>query len=623
MLLKPVYRFAAVLILLQCHSSFCMAQSSYADSLIAWVKAYKGKPDSIYVLNLHRISYRLSETDVEKSFQYYQRVQELSDSMNFISGKALAEINLSLLLFNSGNYSASNDAYFKAIDYAEQSGFTRLKAVSLNNIGENFKSLRNYAKCREYVQQAIEFNSSIKAWRGVGVNYELLHQCDLEEGNYKASLEDLKKGMGYAVESKDDYLLAQYYIGFGKLKAIAGDNDSASIFFEKALAISRKQNDLRNEHLLCLAKAKYLKNIPAAERLQYLDRALDIARQTDYLKGISDASEQLTQVYDGLNNKDSSLFYYRSYRSASDSLFSENNRRNVVIKESEWKIKKTELENNHLKQLSGLQQKELKNKNLLMTAAVIGLLLTIALGGLLYWSFQTKKKKAEAVQKQQEAELKNQMTELEFKAFKAQLNPHFIFNYLNAISFYILQNNADKASGMISRFSKLLRNVLQSSEQNLVPLADDITTIERYVELMHEMSSVPFTYTIVADKEVRNLHKAVPPLFIQPYIENAILHGIRQSDGSGLFLKVQYTKQGNDLVVQITDNGTGFDIASWRQAKKFNNGHVHLGMNMTEKRILIFAQQHGYDAGISYDKYADSDTQPGTEIKVLLKEYFV
>jgi tetratricopeptide (TPR) repeat protein len=113
--------------------------------MINWVKTHP-KIDSQYILTLHRISFRYSEKDINKSFEYYEKVSNLSDSLNYTYGKSLSQINLGLLLFTSANYDASNSAYFRAIEYAESSGAQRLKAVSLNNIGEIFRALKDLNK---------------------------------------------------------------------------------------------------------------------------------------------------------------------------------------------------------------------------------------------------------------------------------------------------------------------------------------------------------------------------------------------------------------------------------------------------------------------------------------------
>ena len=198
--------------------NICAQENNYNDSLINWTKQHP-KIDSQYIQTLHRISYRLSETNVQKSFSYYEKVSTLSDSLDFTFGKSLAQINLGILLYNSANFDASNNAYFKAIDYAEACGATRLKAVSLNNMGDNFKSLKNYDRCRKYTNEAIGLNTQIHAWRGVAINYELLNECDFEEKLYGNAKNNLIKGMPYALLANESYILSQYYLGFGKLHA--------------------------------------------------------------------------------------------------------------------------------------------------------------------------------------------------------------------------------------------------------------------------------------------------------------------------------------------------------------------------------------------------------------------
>ncbi len=598
-----------------------IAQQKGVDSLIRWIKSHP-KIDSQHILNLHRISYRSSETDIKLSFEYYEKVSAASDSIHFNYGKALAQINLGILLFNSANFEASNNAYFKAVDYAELGNGLRLKAVSLNNIGENFKTLKDYKKCREYTNQAIEINTQLKAWRGVAVNYELLQQCDLEEKRYADAKRNLQIGMPFAAKDGERYLLSQYSVGFGKIHANAGNYDSAQYYFRKALAEAAIENDLRNMFNVHLAKAMFLRKMANAEKLKVLDSAMAIARKTGYLEGISDVAEQFSFVYDSMKNKDSSLTYYRIYRSASDTLFSENNRRNVIIKESEWMIRKKELENEHLKNITDLQTKELKFKNGLLLASIIALLLALTVGILLYKSVDAKKRQASALQKQQEAELKNQLTDLEFKAFKAQLNPHFIFNYLNSVSGYILLSQPEKASDMIKKFSRMLRSVLQSTEENTVPLIDDISTINQYLELMKEIATPPFTYTIETCDALKNTGNAVPPLFIQPYVENAILHGIKHSEGDNFFVHVKYCKNETALVITVTDNGTGFDSITMKKNLKVNTGRVHLGLSVTEKRIHVFSEKNGYKSTINFSTPYPGTMQPGTTVTLNIEGFF-
>lgn len=604
-----------------CFSLLCAkAQNRYVDSLIDWVDTHP-KVDCVYLVNLHRISYRLSEKDVKKSFYYYERASYLSDSINCAYGKALAQINLSMLLFNSANFDASNQALFKALAYAEENKYLRLQAIALNNIGENFKTLKDFEKCREYTRKAIILNKQLNNGRGVAVNYELLHQCDMDEKQYASAAANLRVGIDSALASRDSYIISQYYMGFGRLQAVFNHTDSATYYFNKALAEAKLENDLRNEYAVYLNRASSLKTRNAKERITDLHRALEIAQQTDYLKGNADAAEQLSNLYDEQANKDSSLYYFRIYRSASDLLFSENNKRNVVIKESEWVLHKKEIENNQLKDITTIQKKEIVTKNGLLLGGAIILALVMATGVLAVISIRSKNKRVELQKKQQEAELRSQITDMEFKAFKAQLNPHFIFNYLNSISGYILLSQPQKASDMVKRFSKMLRKVLQNSELNEVPLADDIKTIEQYLELMHEIATPPFTYIIHASDELRQLQQPVPPLFIQPYVENAVVHGLKHAEGDAHFLEITYQQKGGSLEILVTDNGTGFN-PKMLSLQPVNSNEVHLGLSVTEKRIQVFAEKNGYGADVTFSTPFPGTAQPGTRVQVMIEHFF-
>src|SRR5580704_3257031 len=257
------------------------AQAYNVDSLVKWVEMHP-KNDSTRIHMMHRISYLLSETDVNKSFAYYELVSKLSDSLNFTFGRALASINLGILLSSAGNFESSTKAFFKAVDLAKSCGARRVEAVALNNIGENFASLKDYDKCRQYALQAIEINSAIKAWRGVALNYELLNRCDLEQGLYNDAKMNLDAGMPYALQTKENYVLSQFYVGYGKLHAIHNRNDSANYYFNKAASSARESGDKRNEFQAYLAEARYMNHIPAREKTSLLTKALQLAEQTHF-----------------------------------------------------------------------------------------------------------------------------------------------------------------------------------------------------------------------------------------------------------------------------------------------------------------------------------------------------
>jgi sensor histidine kinase YesM len=139
---------------------------------------------------------------------------------------------------------------------------------------------------------------------------------------------------------------------------------------------------------------------------------------------------------------------------------------------------------------------------------------------------------------------------------------------------------------------------------------------------MHEIAAPPFTYSVLADDELRHLPKTVPPLFIQPYVENAIVHGLKHAEGDNLSLVIEYQKSGTALLVTVTDNGTGFSTKMIR-SQQIMDGQIHLGLSVTDKRIQVFAEKNGYDATVTFTTPNPGTPQPGTQVKVVIDKFFV
>jgi tetratricopeptide (TPR) repeat protein len=587
------------------------SQAYNVDSLILWVNAHP-QNDSVKIHMMHRISYLLSETDVNKSFEYYKKVSSLSDSLHFTFGKALASTNLGILLSSAGNFESSTKAFFQAIELAKSCGARRVEAVALNNIGENFASLRDFDKCRKYALRAIEINHSIKAWRGVALNYELLNRCDLEQGLYANAQMNLDSGMPYALQTNDNYVLSQFYLGYGKLHAIRNRYDSASYYFNKAILTAVEAGDIRNEFQAYLAEARYMKRIPVHEKTSLLARALQLADQTHFAEGRAKALEQLSAVYDEMNNKDSSMFFYRMFRSVRDSLFSENNRRNTIVNEYQWAINIKELENSNLKQVAAAQKKQIAIKNILLFLIGIGFLLSLFVAFLLYKSFQARKIK-------NESQYKQRLAETEMQALRAQMNPHFFFNSLNSIENFIMQNEKKLASDYLNKFARFIRSILDSSHNDLIELNKDIESLQLYIDLEQLRFNNKFTYCCSVDPRLVQGEYYVPALLVQPFLENAINHGIGHSVRADLRICLQIKLVNDKIHYIIEDNGIGRD-----QSRIYNQlnrpFHKSVGMKLTQDRISIFNQESGSSDNVKIIDLFDEDHNPaGTRIEFAIK----
>jgi hypothetical protein len=590
---------------------FTRAQQTETDSLTQWLKTHPAN-DSLKIHVLHHLSYLLSETDFNKSFEYYQRVSFLSDSLHFTYGKALANINLGILLFSEGNFESSNKAYFKAIDLSKICNAPRFEAISLNNIGENFASLKDYNKARRYALQASEINFSLKAWHGVALNYELVHRCNLEQGLFGDAKKYLDLGMPYALLTRDNYVLSQFYNGYGKLQAIRNRNDSAIYYFNEAIRTAKQNGDIRNEFQVYLAEARYMKNFPVREKTALLYKALQLSEQTHFAEGRSIAADELSTVYDELKNKDSSIYFYRMFKSIRDSLFSENNRQDVIVNETEWTIKKKELEYNTLKEVATAQKKQIAFKNILLVLSSIGFLLALIIAILLYRSFQSKKLK-------NESQYKQKIAETEMQALQAQMNPHFFFNSLNSIENFIMQNEKKLASDYLNKFARFIRSILDSSNNDLIEINKDIESLQLYIDLEQLRFNNKFTYHCSMDPQLLHGEFHVPALLVQPFLENAINHGIGPSERKDLKICLKVRLVNNMIHYVIEDNGIGRDQSGIynRLNKPY---HKSVGMKLTQDRINIFNQHSDTADSVKIIDLFDDENKPaGTRIEFALK----
>ncbi len=211
------------------------------------------------------------------------------------------------------------------------------------------------------------------------------------------------------------------------------------------------------------------------------------------------------------------------------------------------------------------------------------------------------------------AALKQQMTETEMAALKAQMNPHFMFNCINSIDAFIHSNDKYNATLYLNKFAKLLRNILDSSKQNAVAFTKDIETLKLYIELEELRNDNKFKTTIDIDNVLMDSDYKVPPLIIQPFVENAILHGLKNKDGNDGLLEIEIKKLGDKIEYAIKDNGIGRKAAGLIVQNKESS----YGMQLSYDRIRLFNKEPEASVKVT-DLYEDNNAT-GTLIKVELK----
>jgi LytS/YehU family sensor histidine kinase len=209
--------------------------------------------------------------------------------------------------------------------------------------------------------------------------------------------------------------------------------------------------------------------------------------------------------------------------------------------------------------------------------------------------------------------LKHRMAETEMMALRSQMNPHFIFNCINGIDAMIQSNDKYRATMYLNKFAKLIRNVLDTSGQNKVSLSRDMETLQLYVDLELFRHPDKFTATIRTDEELMQNDYKVPPLIIQPYVENAILHGLRNRPGQTGKLNIDVTKANDHILYIIEDNGVGRTGINGDHGK---NGRG-FGMQMSSDRIQLFNEEK--IASVIFTDLESNGQPAGTRVQVQLK----
>jgi LytS/YehU family sensor histidine kinase len=232
-----------------------------------------------------------------------------------------------------------------------------------------------------------------------------------------------------------------------------------------------------------------------------------------------------------------------------------------------------------------------------------------ALAGLAWWYFRSRINSLK-----QEAALQRRMAETEMNLLRSQINPHFIFNCLSAIDNLIQTHQVDRATTYLARFARMLRNVIESTRYDLIPIQKDIENIRNYILLEQFMCNGKFEFRIEADPALAGSDLKVPPMIIQPFVENAIRHGLLNKLKGERFLQIRIELEQDLLRYTITDNGVGRKAAL--EINRINKReHQSFGVQITADRIRLL-NRHRETSGFSIHDLSDGGAATGTRVDV-------
>lgn len=518
----------------------------------------------------------------------------------------------------SGEYWKSFENLIEAVEIGKQYNDTMLISVSLAFIGRAFNRVGDPSKALQYYYQAFQYKCPfVLIWphtEDMAYAHLLLKQYDSVtwyQQKYKTDINLCT--MDPSVRKK----FGAYVYGFSTdLQLARKQYDTLLAQALPRLPLLRKSNDIipLMANLLAVAKA-YLGKSDFQTALGYARELNQIAYHSGNKEFLKNTYELTASIYDQLKKTDSAYHYFRQFALIKDSMetaqYAGRTALYLAASEAENKIrllkKDKELGDRQLALNKEELQKQAQYKKWLIMGSIALLLILL----LIVRNSMLKRKNEQLRYKHEQSGLKRKAMELEMQALRAQMNPHFIFNCLSAIDNLIQTRQSDKATCYLARFAKLIRAVLESSKNNLVPFQKDLETIQLYLEMEKFRCNDKFHYEINIEPVLLHGDFKVPPLIVQPFLENAIHHGLLNKKENDRQLHVKISLCDEFIVYSILDNGIGRKRAA--EFKERNKPEEQsYGIAITRERIHLH-NQNGIDDDLLIDDLEKEGAPSGTK----------
>jgi LytS/YehU family sensor histidine kinase len=359
------------------------------------------------------------------------------------------------------------------------------------------------------------------------------------------------------------------------------------------------------------------------EALTYANEYKQLSETLDSKEFKATAYAILSRVYEKRGDFSKSLEAYKQHKAWSDSIFNEDNARTFKSQEVKVEVleKNKQLAEQNLR-LEFLQEQviqETRLKWLLVAASV----LLLATGILFYQKFTERKRVNELLSaknteiSRQKAHIEAMNYQLENRMLRAQINPHFIFNSLSSIQHFVTSDDKPAALKYLSKFSHLLRQVLESSITGNVVMKDELKLLTMYLELEALRFDNTFSYSIDVDSNLDEDQIEIPTMILQPLIENAVMHGLLPK-ASDRKLFISFTGSNGSIKIKIEDNGIGREASQLLQQGK-HKANPSRGLSVTEQRLSSLKEKHGWEAELVYTDLKDENGRAaGTSVTLKL-----
>ena len=533
----------------------------------------------------------------------------------------------------TGNYEKSFEYFNQSLGIFKNSNDSYNTAILLAKMGDLYRLAGDHKTALDFYYQSLEYpQGPALEWHplvDLGDTYYALDQYDSAVYDREKYMQTIK-----ALTIRSNYTSLPG-IRMAEMHIASNEYDKALVLLTADLKSTREANDKNKlmRLLFDIGKAyKGQKNYPKA--FYFITDLLQNAKNHKARQYLRDGYQLMAGLYDLQHQVDSAYFYYRQYTIMKDSVaLDEFSKRLAIYKvASETARKQAQIELLKNEKLISQQQlqlsvQQLKAGSFQKNILISGILFLVLLGLIIVRNIRLKQRneagrheieRNELSLQKLESErtksvLQQQAKELEMQALRAQMNPHFIFNSLNSINRFILQNNKEKASEYLTKFSRLVRLILQHSQYALISLESELEALQVYLELEAVRFEQHFNFIIRVDEGLDAAALKVPPLIIQPYAENAIWHGLMHKDEKGC-LEIELYEKQDMLYCKITDDGVGRKKAFELKSKSAST-HKAMGMQITAKRIAMLQHEKQQVTQITINDLVLPGGKPGgTEV---------
>lgn len=529
-----------------------------------------------------------------------------------------------------GELDKAMEAYIESMKIGKINNEKRFQAEALFNLGYVCETQNKSKQALKYYQDGFLISKEAKDTTFIVYNGVYVASMYMQMGENKRALPYLKETLKLAELQKNEESIGFVYFEMANYYRSENDLEKTIFYLLKSREIDENLNNSEGIIASYIETATtYLKFEKYDLATQEAQKGIEITQQANARLYLKDFYLLISQIAEKKNNINKAFEYYKLYTDLKDSIFNEESVEKFNELQTKYETEKKEQQIKDLENQKTIDNLENKNKisSLQAQISILGLILlapiSLLIGGGWYVNRRRLHLKLEAEQK----ERAKQMSEL--KALRSQMNPHFIFNALNSIQDFIMLSEKENATLYLGKFATLMRGFLDSSSKEKTTLEKELPLIESYIELEGLRLGEDFSYEVHFDKKIDTDELEdieIPPLLIQPYLENAFKHGLIHKTGEKKltleFNKIEKVEKNNANFIQlkITDNGIGRQKSAEINARKAKT-HQSFATQATEERLELMKNQSNSNATIEVKINDLKDNQgnaKGTEIVILI-----